>query len=198
MWQQFPSRLHKAMGTAEPVGRRHCHCYMPIVSCRAVWPTSKTRSCVCPDLDYKAFSMYVQWLYTSRLPIGSTALNFSEHSKALTSAWTIGRSIGNMSFLNTILHTVLEIIQDTHRIPSPKALRKIYAATSVDCDLRILLVRVSVQRADAEWFTINQGPFPPEFLTDLTTVLLQKREKKETMQVTLNRLYAAIEAGEGL
>jgi hypothetical protein len=71
-------------------------------------------------------------------------------------------------------------------------------ATYVDCDLRKLLVRMFAKRVTAGWFTKNKGAYQIEFYTDLMLVLLQERERKETLQVTLGRLHAAIEAGDGL
>jgi hypothetical protein len=167
--------------------------------CRTEWDLSRIRSCACPDLDSEAFSMYIQWLYSSTIPIGDTGISTIELYSTLIDAWAIGRVIENKSFLDAILYAMLEVYQDRRQPPDWIVMDELYQETSVECDLRKLMVRVFVKRGNADWLANEErDTYPAEFLTDLASALFRDQGGKESLQVTLRTLHAAIEAGNGL
>jgi hypothetical protein len=165
--------------------------------CRSEWVTDN-HSCACPQLDAKSFSMYTEWLYSTKLPIGDASKSCATVFGVLSDTWQFGRIIGDKKFLNAILHAGLEAIQDTEKCPAGGCIHEIYALTTADCDLRKLLVRVYAKRAKVEWFQAPKS-YPAEFLKDMTMALLRERvSETEPFETCLETLHAAIDAGEGL
>ncbi|KAF2241959.1 hypothetical protein BU26DRAFT_389162, partial [Trematosphaeria pertusa] len=125
-----------------------------------------------PDQDPRAFNLYMQLLYTDRLPCKPVdAANCDEYT-LLCKLYILVKKLQDVPAKNAALDALLAKSREADPdnkpcLPSSEHLRIIYNGTSGTCGARRLMVDLYTFRATGQWMTSQGGSFPQEFMADL-------------------------------
>jgi hypothetical protein len=147
-----------------------------------------------PDDDPAAFSIYMTWLYSGKLPIlPSTAppsLNDSldpdaaEGHHTLAYAYVLGERLMDASFKNAICDAYVLYARGSppakRMYPSNEDIRILYEGTSETAPVRQLLVDIWTCRGKYEWIEAD-ADLPKDFLVAVTRGLLKVRTSVENL-----------------
>jgi hypothetical protein len=124
-----------------------------------------------PGVDPSAFALYIQILYTNRLPSKppSATTNRSEYTP-LCKLYTLATALRDITTKNI---AILAKAKENFDIPTSEHVSIIYLATSGACAARKMMVDFYTFKATERML---QGAFPPEFMSDLAMSLVSKRE----------------------
>ncbi|KAF1977043.1 hypothetical protein BU23DRAFT_453650, partial [Bimuria novae-zelandiae CBS 107.79] len=98
----------------------------------------------------------------------------------LSHLYVFAEKVQDITTKNTVLEAFFELLHVLHAqyvmgydiitMPSPQAIRIIYAGTPTGCSARRLLVDMYVASADSDF--LEEGYWPPEFMLDLARTLM--------------------------
>ncbi|KAF2661610.1 hypothetical protein K491DRAFT_687382 [Lophiostoma macrostomum CBS 122681] len=171
------------------------------------WATLRPdpRTIELPEDDPAAFSLYMTWLYSGKLPIlptsasSSTSTSTSTTIPALTDsldpdaaeghhtlayAYILGERLLDASFKNAISDAYVLYARGSpparRMYPSNEDIRIIYEGTSESAPIRKLLVDIWTCRGKHEWIEADPD-LPREFLVEVTKGLLKVRTSVENL-----------------
>lgn len=145
-----------------------------------------------PDVEPQVFSLYLQYLYTRRLPSkpNNAQPTVAEHTAEITllcRLFVLSKSVGDdqaaKDATNAIYAEAHEVPPNNLHVmlPSSVGVDMIYKVTDRPCGTRRLLVDLYIWKAASKWVKDHLGEdpaYPPEFLSDLAVALLEQREDR--------------------
>ena len=148
------------------------------------WKESKSRIIRLPANQPAIFHLYVQWLYTRRIPSGDSTSNSKTSGKEfrkLVDAYILGDQFQDTGFKNAVVNTFLYAVnmqdeEGTQFYPSCDCIKRLYEGTPGPCGFRRLLVDTFIRSGSYEWLEAPNSCDPPEFLQDLEVALLKASE----------------------
>jgi hypothetical protein len=144
------------------------------------------RTITLSDDDPAAFSLYVTWLYSGKLPIlpEPEEHELPKEYSTLAYAYVLGERLMDNGFKNVIADAYVLYARGAppakRAYPRNEEIRIIYEGTAEDAPIRKLLVDIWCRRGKYEW--IAQDPdLPPDFLREVVKGLLQVRSSVESL-----------------
>ncbi|KAF2260985.1 hypothetical protein CC78DRAFT_536017 [Lojkania enalia] len=131
-----------------------------------------------PDDDPAAFALYMQWMFTRRLPIlpedEESSCSFEEFA-TLSNAYVLGERLMDNDWKNVIADCYVQFARSSKPYyPSNEDIRIIYEGTREGSPIRQLLVDIYCSRGKADWLE-NDSHLPRDFLLQVTSALLKIR-----------------------
>ncbi|KAG9192688.1 hypothetical protein G6011_11422 [Alternaria panax] len=151
--------------------------------CRHDWPENSNEIAVHENHDIRPdpFSIFIEWLYHSHIAVefhldGDELDETPEPQiKEFIDAYVLGIKLKSSMFCRDVLEALLETSEETSRYPGPDAIHAAYNNTTRGSVLRLALIQLYANAAEAHWFKEEEdNDYPREFLQDLTAVLLEK------------------------
>lgn len=102
---------------------------------------SQKRAASFPDDDPVAFSLFLEWLYTSRLPAMVDAVSEAQFLNRIR-LYGFADRIGDAGLMETAMASILEGYKATSRCPSVRAVKLVYENTSPKDPLRFFMADV--------------------------------------------------------
>ncbi|KAF2007736.1 hypothetical protein P154DRAFT_419660, partial [Amniculicola lignicola CBS 123094] len=133
-----------------------------------------------PEDDPEAFSFYMIWLYSGRIPTlpDPHVPPTSESHHTLAYAYVLGERLLDNDFKNAIADTYVLYARGMppakRFYPSNEEIRVIYEGTRESSPLRKLLVDIWACRGKHEWIE-NDPDLPKDFMVEITKALLKAR-----------------------
>ncbi|KAF2177423.1 hypothetical protein K469DRAFT_677454 [Zopfia rhizophila CBS 207.26] len=138
-----------------------------------------------PDDDMAAFDLYVQWLYSKKLPIIPDEKGSSPYDEyqTLAHAYVLGEELMDIDFKNAVMDSYVLYARGSSQTkryyPTNEDIRILYEGTRESSPIRQFLVDIWTYRGKHEW--VKSDPdLPKDFLMDVTTALLKVRTALET------------------
>ncbi|OCL08415.1 hypothetical protein AOQ84DRAFT_40631 [Glonium stellatum] len=130
-----------------------------------------------------AFGLYIQWLYTKRIPSGdfeNTKSLIEQEYAQLGVAYVLGEKLQDLAFKNAIIDALIEVtdilmVSGKPCFPRPDTVRYIYEGTPGPCGVRRLLVDFFMYHGDREWAISLRLNYPKAFLQDLAMSLFLRQ-----------------------
>ena len=92
----------------------------------------------------------------------------------------MGLKLKSKKFCRDVIHGLVEVSKDIDEYPGPDSIRLAYDKTAKGSSLRLVLVQLWADTADAAWIEDDEtDEYPAEFLKDLTIALLRKYRGKQ-------------------
>jgi hypothetical protein len=148
-------------------------------SCRVEWIEPEAeQELTCLALDADAFDIYTEWLYTTHISTSSlidTKLRSTPHTnhKFMLSAYELGVFVSDQGFQKAVLHTWIEMMEDTKSYPSPSLTTRVYDMFPAGSPIRRLMVEIYASKADVGWYEReDRDKFCQEFFRDVLVRML--------------------------
>ena len=141
-----------------------------------------------PDDDAAAFGLYMQWLYSRKLPIlpdsPESSGTSAEGYHTLAWAYVLGERLMDNEFKNAISDAYVLYARGSTpakcHYPCNEEIRIIYEGTSEKAPIRKLLVDIWCCRGKYEWIE-NDSDLPKDFLVGVMKALLKGRRSNENI-----------------
>jgi hypothetical protein len=132
-----------------------------------------TTATICfPSISQDAFALYLQLLYTNRLP--SKSIDAVKEYSLYVLLYNLASELQDLATKNVALDAILSVAKEGSDIPTGEHIRIIYGASSGLCAARRLMVDLYKFRATKQ--VMEGQSFPPEFLSDLAASMVANRE----------------------
>jgi hypothetical protein len=125
-----------------------------------------------PSVSQDAFALYLQLLYTNRLP--SKSNDAVKEYSLYVSLYNLAIELQDLVTKNVALDAILSVAKEGSDIPTSEHIWIIYGASSDLCAARRLMVDLYTFRATRQ--VMEGQSFPPEFLRDLVMSMVANRE----------------------
>ena len=151
------------------------------------WKEAEDKAVNLPDDDPIVFELYVQLLYTGRLPCKSeseTPADSEQEYVVLSKLYVLAEKIQDIDARRVAMDSLLSLSRDTretrgeYMVPGLEAVSTIYSGTLEPCAARRLFVDLYTCKPGGDWFDKSQ-PYPTEFLAELVAALLENRAPHE-------------------
>lgn len=147
------------------------------------WRESESRIFALPEHDVEAFQVYMNWLYSKRLPVKSEDPLDDEYL-LIAKMIVLGDRLQDLDFQDAAVDAILDKSRSSTMNGQAIAptVNYVYENTLEDSKARKLLVDFYVCRGNEDWLRDSDGlrDLPAEFISDLAIALLQRRGKPDS------------------
>ncbi|KAH7094876.1 hypothetical protein FB567DRAFT_600559 [Paraphoma chrysanthemicola] len=125
------------------------------------------------DVDSDLFATYVQWLYTHQVAVSVRDPTWAE-------LYVLGERLLDLEYQDIIILGIIANSKAIYEYPDELAISTIYEGTRNSSPARKLMVDFYCWRGAADWIDIeNSGDLPEQFLRELVSRLMEKRDRPE-------------------
>lgn len=144
------------------------------------WIEASQRLVKLPEDEPKAFALYINWLYSGKVPAHSEDANTDYNH--LLNAYTLAERLLDTEFHNAVIDAVVERSQDkvtcgAPRFPASLTIYHAFNNTESSAPIRRLLVDMYVNNGSGAWLRDPYSPrnFPQSFLLMLASSVMDQR-----------------------
>jgi hypothetical protein len=163
---------------------------------KPTWASSREdpRTITLPNDNPAAFSLYLTWLYSGKLPVlaevetpGFNDPDLDQGFRTLSHAYVLGDSLMDTAFQNAVADAYVLFARSAgepghHRsYPSNEDIRILFDGTHEHSPIRGLILDIWSRRGRHDWIQKNEDELPYEFLAAITKELLKVRDNTENL-----------------
>lgn len=138
-----------------------------------------------PEIEYEAFERYVQWTHTGSIDVADIEdpadTRTRETETMLTRLYVVADRVENMLLRNQTMTAMVDVLEQTGKLPSTLAIQIAYEHTADGSCLRRFLVDAHCLNSEGhpKWLRNKLEKLPNEFVLNLIGQLKEYRTEDE-------------------
>jgi hypothetical protein len=140
----------------------------------------REKSIKVPEIGTKPFKVYIQWLYTGKLPVSrASASMIAEEYEALLECYHLAFFIRDPKFKNAVIDALIDRYNtkfNGRRVyPNVFLDLRVYNSILESAPVRKLIVDMYARKVSSTWLKKNYSHLPMNFMLDLAIEFLDQR-----------------------